>query len=221
MNAITIVLADDHEVVRLGLRALLEKEPDFRIVGEAADGLEALNLVKQLNPNVLVLDLMMPGINGIEVTWQVKKHSPLTHVIILSMYSNEAYVVETLRKGAEGYVLKDSTGSDLIKAVREVTAGRRYLSPPFSERAIDIYIQTTKTTALDLYETLTPREREVLHMAAQGYTNVEIADRLSISPRTVEVHRSNMMNKLGLHNQTGLIRYAMQRGILPLENKIS
>jgi len=220
MNAITIVLADDHEVVRLGLRALLEKEPDFRIVGEAADGLQTVNFVKQLNPNVLVLDLMMPGINGIEVTWQVKKHSPLTHVIILSMYSNEAYVVETLRKGAEGYVLKDSTGSDLIKAVREVTAGRRYLSPPFSERAIDIYIQTTKTTALDLYETLTPREREVLHMAAQGYTNVEIADRLLISPRTVEVHRSNMMTKLGLHNQAGLIRYAMQRGILPLENKI-
>jgi DNA-binding NarL/FixJ family response regulator len=217
---ITIVLADDHEVVRLGLRTLLEKEPDFRIVGEAADGLEALNLVKQLNPNVLVLDLMMPGINGIEVTWQVKKHSPLTRVIILSMYSNEAYVVETLRKGAEGYVLKDSTGSDLVKAVREVVAGRRYLSPPFSERAIDIYIQTTKTTALDLYETLTPREREVLHMAAQGYTNVEIANRLSISPRTVEVHRANMMNKLGLHNQAGLIRYAMQRGILPLENKI-
>jgi two-component system response regulator NreC len=217
---ITIVLADDHEVVRLGLRALLEKEPDFRIVGEAADGLQTVNFVKQLNPNVLVLDLMMPGINGIEVTWQVKKHSPLTHVIILSMYSNEAYVVETLRKGAEGYVLKDSTGSDLVKAVREVVAGRRYLSPPFSERAIDIYIQTTKTTALDLYETLTPREREVLHMAAQGYTNVEIADRLSISPRTVEVHRSNMMNKLGLHNQAGLIRYAMQRGILPLENKI-
>jgi two-component system response regulator NreC len=217
---ITIVLADDHEVVRLGLRALLEKEPDFRIVGEAADGLQTVNFVKQLNPNVLVLDLMMPGINGIEVTWQVKKHSPLTHVIILSMYSNEAYVVETLRKGAEGYVLKDSTGSDLVKAVREVVAGRRYLSPPFSERAIDIYIQTTKTTALDLYETLTPREREVLQMAAQGYTNVQIADRLSISPRTVEVHRANMMNKLGLHNQAGLIRYAMQRGILPLENKI-
>jgi DNA-binding NarL/FixJ family response regulator len=217
---ITIVLADDHEVVRLGLRTLLEKEPDFRVIGEVTDGLQTVDLVKQLNPNVLVLDLMMPGINGIEVTWQVKKHSPLTHVIILSMYSNEAYVVETLRKGAEGYVLKDSTGSDLVKAVREVVAGRRYLSPPFSERAIDIYIQTTKTTALDLYETLTPREREVLHMAAQGYTNVEIADRLSISPRTVEVHRANMMNKLGLHNQAGLIRYAMQRGILPLENKI-
>jgi len=217
---ITIVLADDHEVVRLGLRTLLEKEPDFRVIGEVTDGLQTVDLVKQLNPNVTVLDLMMPGINGIEVTWQVKKHSPLTHVIILSMYSNEAYVVETLRKGAEGYVLKDSTGSDLVKAVREVVAGRRYLSPPFSERAIDIYIQTTKTTALDLYETLTPREREVLHMAAQGYTNVEIADRLSISPRTVEVHRANMMNKLGLHNQAGLIRYAMQRGILPLENKI-
>ncbi len=217
MNPITIVLADDHEVVRLGLRALLENEPDFRIVGEAADGLEAVNLVKHLNPNVLVLDLMMPGINGIEVTWQVKKHSPLTHVIILSMYSNEAYVLETLRKGAESYVLKDSTGSDLVKAVREVMAGRRYLSPPLSERVIDTYIQMTKTTAIDLYETLTPREREVLHMAAHGHTNVEIADRLSISPRTVEIHRANMMDKLGLRNQTGLIRYAIQRGILPIE----
>ncbi len=217
MSVTTIVLVDDHEVFRLGLRTLLEKEPDFRIVGEAADGLEAVNLVKRLDPNVLVLDLMMPGINGIEVTWQVKKHSPLTHVIILSMYSNEAYVLEVLKKGAEGYVLKDSTGSDLVKAVREVTAGRRYLSPPFSERAIDIYIQTTKTTALDLYETLTPREREVLHMVAQGYSNVEIADYLSISSRTVEIHRANMMDKLGLRNQTGLIRYAIQRGILPIE----
>lgn len=217
MNPITIILADDHEVVRLGLRALLENEPDLQIIGEASDGLQTVNLVKDLNPDVLILDLMMPGINGIEVTQQVKKSSPKTHVIILSMYSNEAYVLETLRKGAEGYVLKDSTGSDLVKAVREVMAGRRYLSPPLSERVIDTYIQTTKITALDLYETLTPREREVLHMAAQGYSNVEIADHLSISPRTVEVHRANMMDKLGLRNQTGLIRYAIQRGILPIE----
>jgi DNA-binding NarL/FixJ family response regulator len=214
---ITIILADDHEVVRLGLRALLGNEPDFQIVGEASDGLQTVNLVKRLNPDVLILDLMMPGINGIEVTQQVKKILPKTHIIILSMYSNEAYVLETLKKGAEGYVLKDSTGSDLVKAVREVIAGRRFLSPPLSERAIDIYMLTTKTTALDPYETLTPREREVLHMVAEGYSNVEIADYLSISPRTVEVHRANMMNKLGLRNQAGLIRYAIQRGILPIE----
>jgi two-component system response regulator NreC len=217
MNAITIVLADNHEVVRLGIRTLLENEPDFQIVGEASDGLKTVDIVKHLNPDVLILDLMMPGINGIEVTQQVKKISPKTHVIILSMYSNEAYVLETLRKGAEGYVLKDSTGNDLVKAVREVTAGRRYLSPPLSERAIDIYIETTKTSTLDPYETLTSREREVLHMVAQGYSNVEVADYLSISPRTVEIHRANMMHKLGLHNQASLIRYALQRGILPLE----
>jgi two-component system response regulator NreC len=217
MNPITIILADDHEVVRLGIRTLLENEPDFQIVGEASDGLKTVDIVKHLNPDVLILDLMMPGINGIEVTQQVKKISPKTHVIILSMYSNEAYVLETLRKGAEGYVLKDSTGNDLVKAVREVTAGRRYLSPPLSERAIDIYIETTKTSTLDPYETLTSREREVLHMVAQGYSNVEVADYLSISPRTVEIHRANMMHKLGLHNQASLIRYALQRGILPLE----
>ena len=217
MNTITIVLADDHEVVRLGLRALLENEPDLQIIGEASDGLQTIDIVKRLNPDVLILDLMMPGVNGIEVTWQVKKHSPLTRVIILSMYSNEAYVLETLRKGAEGYVLKDSTGSDLVKAVREVVAGRRYLSPPLSEHVIDTYMQLAKATTLDPYETLTPREREVLHMAAHGHTNVEIADRLSISPRTVEIHRANMMDKLGLRNQTGLIRYAIQRGILPIE----
>lgn len=217
MNTITIVLADDHHVVRQALRTLLEKEPDFRVIGEAADGLQAVDMVKRLNPKVLILDLMMPSLSGIEVTYQVKKHSSQTQVIILSMYKNEAYVLETLRKGAEGYVLKDSTGSDLIKAVHEVTAGRRYLSPPLSERLIATYVQTTKTTTLDLYETLTPREREVLHMVAHGCSNAEIADRLSISPRTAELHRANMMNKLGLHNQASLIRYAIQRGILPLE----
>ena len=215
---ITIVLADDHQIVRQGIRALLEKQSDFKVIGEAEDGLRAVNLVRSLNPYLVVLDLMMPGINGMEVTRQIKDISPQTRIIILSMYSNEAYVLEALRNGADGYVLKGSSSDDLVRAMREVAAGRRYLSPPLSEEALEAYTQITKSTALDPYNTLTTREREVLHMAAEGLSNAEIADRLSISPRTVEIHRANMMRKLRLHKQIELVRYAIQRGILPLDN---
>ena len=214
---VSILLADDHPVVRQGLRALLEGESDFRIIGEVGDGLEASQLAERLQPDVLVLDLMMPGLNGLEVARQVSQRSPRTRIVILSMHSNEAYVLEALRNGATGYVLKDSSAADLVRAVREVTAGRRYLSPPLSERAIEAYTQKAKVAALDLCDTLTTREREVLHLAAEGHTNREIADRLHISPRTVEVHRANMMHKLGLRTQTDLIRYALRRGILPME----
>jgi DNA-binding NarL/FixJ family response regulator len=218
MREITIFLADDHPVVRLGLRTLLEREKDFRIVGEASDGLQTVELVKRVHPDVLTLDLMMPGMNGIEVTRVIKQYSPSTHVIILSMHRNEAYVLETLKKGASGYVLKDSTGSSLVQAIREVIAGRRYLSPPLSERAIETYVQVTENTSLDPYETLTGREREVLYLTADGCSNAEIAEKLSISPRTAEVHRSNLMHKLGLKRQTELVRFAIQKGILPLNN---
>lgn len=217
MSATTIVLADDHQIVRQGLRALLESEPDFQLLGEAGDGLEAVQLIERLRPQVLVLDLMMPGLNGLEVTRQVTKRSPETRVIILSMHSDQAYVLEALRNGAAGYVLKDSSTDDLIQAVHEVIAGRRYLSPPLSERAIEVYIEAAKETVLDRYETLTTREREVLQLAAEGNTNVEIAARLSISPRTAETHRSNLMRKLDLHGQTDLIRYALRRGIIPMD----
>ena len=214
----TIVLADDHHIVRQGMRALLEAEPDFRLVGEAGDGLETVQLVERLRPDVLVLDLMMPGLNGLEVTRQVGKRSPQTQVVILSMHANEAYVLEALRNGAVGYVLKDASVTELVQAVREVTAGRRYLSPPLSERAIDAYVGRAKEATLDRYETLTDREREVLHLVAEGCTNAAIAARLSISPRTAETHRANMMRKLGLHTQTDLIRYALRRGIIPMED---
>jgi len=214
----TIVLADDHPVVQQGLRTLLEAEPDLRIVGQASDGLEAAQLTERLQPDVLVLDLMMPGLNGLEVTRQVSARSRKTRVLILSMYENEAYVLEALRNGAAGYVLKAACSSDLVHAVRTVAAGRRYLSPALSERAIEAYVQKTEAVPLDLYETLTTREREVLHLAAEGFTNPEIADRLCISPRTVETHRANVMRKLGLENQTDLIRYAIRRGIIPLES---
>ena len=212
------MLADDHRVVRQGLRALLEAEPDFRVIGEAGDGLEALQMVEQLKPNVLVLDLMMPGLNGLEVARQLNKHSPQTRTVVLSMYSNEAYVLEALGNGASAYVLKDSSSADLVHAVREVAAGRRYLSPPLSDRAIEAYQEKAKAATLDKYETLTTREREVLQLAAEGHTNTEIAARLGISSRTAEAHRSNLMHKLALHTQADLIRYALRRGIIPMDN---
>lgn len=214
----SIVLADDHPVVRQGLRALLEAETDFRLIGEAGDGLEAVQLAERLCPNVLVLDLMMPGLNGLEVARRVSQRTPQTRIVILSMYASEAYVLEAMKNGAAGYVLKDSTAADLVKAIREVAAGRRYLSSPLSERAIEVYIESAKATTLDLYDTLTTREREVFQMVVEGRTNAEIAARLMISPRTVETHRANLTRKLGLRTQTELVRYALRRGILSLDN---
>jgi two-component system, NarL family, response regulator NreC len=213
----TVVLVDDHQVVRQGLRALLEAEPDVLVVGEAGNGLEALQLVERLKPDVLVLDLILPDLNGLEVTRRICQHATQTRIVILSMRASEAYVLEALRNGAAAYVLKASSAADLVQAVREVSAGRHYLSPPLSERAIAAYLQKAKDTPLDPYEMLTAREREVLHLAAQGLNNNDIATRLSISPHTAMTHRSNLMGKLGIHTQTDLIRYAIQRGIIPIE----
>jgi two-component system response regulator NreC len=214
LKKITIVLADDHQVVRQGLRARLEGELDLRVIGEAGNGLEAIRLVERLRPNVLVLDLMIPELNGLEVTRQLKKRAPKTRVVILSMHSHESYVVEALRNGAAGYVLKDASAEELIKAVREAAANRRYLSPPLSDSAVDAYVQQARAVAADPYDSLTSREREVLQLAAEGLTNTGIGKRLFISPRTVEIHRANMMAKLGLRTQTDLIRYALKRRLI-------
>ena len=213
----TIVLADDHHIVRQGLRALLESEPNFRLVGETGDGLAAVRMVEKLQPQVLITDVMMPGLNGLEVTRQVRKAAPQTRVIILSMHANDAYVVEALKNGAVGYVLKDSQAADLVQAVKEVAAGRRYLSPPLSEREIELYVKKVEHAPEDPYESLTNREREVLQMAAEGRTSAEIAERLFISPRTAEGHRANVLRKLVLQNHTDLVRFALKRGILPLD----
>jgi DNA-binding NarL/FixJ family response regulator len=210
----TILLADDHRIVRQGLRALLASEADFEVVGEADDGREALELVKRLSPDVLVLDLMMPGLNGLEVARQLPRQSPGVRVVVLSMHDDEGFVLEALANGVSGYVLKDSNSSDLVHAVREVAAGRRYLSPPLSDRAIEAYQQRAKVGTMDKHETLTTREREVLQLSAEGHTNSEIAARLGISTRTAETHRSRLMHKLGLHTQSDLIRYAIRRGII-------
>jgi two-component system, NarL family, response regulator NreC len=216
--AITILLADDHPVVRLGVRTLLQAEPDFQLVGEADDGLAVVPLVERQQPDVLVLDLMLPNLSGLEITRQVTQRWPQTRIIILSMHANEAYVLEALRQGAVGYVLKGSNARDLVSAVRQVAAGGRYLSPPLSERTLEAYAHKAESPALDPYDTLTTREREVLHLAASGLTSPEIAGRLYISRRTVETHRANLMHKLGLETQTDLVRYALRRGILLLED---
>ena len=219
MKTTTIVLADDHRIVRQGLRVLLSAEQDFQVIGEADDGREALELVKRLNPDVLVLDLMMPGLNGLEVARQLNKQAAKVGVVVLSMHDDEGFVLEALANGVSAYVLKDSNSSDLVQAVREVSAGRRYLSPPLSDRAIETYQQMAKIGTMDRHETLTTREREVLQLSAEGRTNSEIAARLGISTRTAETHRSHLMHKLGLHTQSDLIRYAIRRGVIPMEKK--
>jgi two-component system response regulator NreC len=214
---ISIILADDHPVVRRGMRTLLEAESDFSVIGETGDGLESVRLVEKLQPDVLILDLMMPGLSGLEALRIIRKRSPRTRVVVLSMHENKAFVAEALKNGATGYVLKGSDEENLVQAVQEAAAGRRFLSPPVTERAIDAYIEQARTAQLDPHETLTAREREVLQLAAEGKTGAEIAARLHISPRTVENHRANLMRKLGLKNQSELVRYAVRRGLIPLE----
>lgn len=211
---VSILIADDHPLVRTGLRSILEIEPDFKVIGEAADGLEAKTLVERLKPDVLILDVMMPRLNGLEAVRQIRQLFLTMKIILLSMHANESYVLEALRNGANGYVLKQSDVTEMTQAVRSVLSGQTYLSPPLSERAIEAYRAKAEATPLDAYETLTTREREVLQLAAEGRTAAEIAQALSISRRTAEVYRGSLMRKLGLHTQTDLVRYAIRRGIL-------
>lgn len=216
MKSITVMLVDDHQVLRQGLRLLLEREPDIRIVAEAGNGLDALRLVAEKLPNVVILDLMLPGLHGLAVTDQISKQFPDTCVVILSMHDDIAYVWEALHKGAVGYVLKDSSTEDLVTAVRAAAAGSGYLSPPLSAASVRAYARRTKDGKLDLYQTLTDRERQVVQLSAEGHSNKEIATRLGISVRTAETHRANLTRKLNLTSQADLVRFAAQRGLLRL-----
>ncbi len=211
----TIILSDDHHIVRQGFRALLEKQPDFKVLADTGNGLDVLPLVEQLKPEILIIDLMMPGLNGLEVTRQVQRTSPDTSVIVLTMHADEAYVRQAMANGAKGYVLKDSKVSDLVQAVYAVLGGGHYLSPALSERVLEAYLKNGEGEPLNPYDSLTSREREILQLVAQGKTSPQIADLLSISSRTVEVHRSNIMRKLELHTHTDLIRFAIRQAILP------
>jgi DNA-binding NarL/FixJ family response regulator len=217
MSALRLVLADDHHVIRQGLRTLLEQELGCAVVGEAANGHEALELVARLAPDVLVVDLMMPGITGIEVIRQLQPLALPTRVVVLSMHADELYVREALRAGATAYVLKEAQASEFVAAVRAAAAGERYLSRALSERMIEQYMQQERAAADDPYELLSERERVVLRLAALGHTAAEIAAQLSLSSRTVETYRATMLQKLDLRTQTDLVRYAIRRGIIALD----
>jgi DNA-binding NarL/FixJ family response regulator len=214
---ITTVLADDHQIVRQGLRALLEGEHGCEVVAEAADGLTALQLILDLKPVLAVLDVQLPDLNGLEVARRLQTQAPDTRVIMLSMHADEAYVLEALRYGVSGYVLKGDATTDVVSAVRAAMEGRRFLSAPLAERAIDAYAQRPDPAEqpVDRYELLTAREREVLQLAAQGLGNAQIGERLAISARTAETHRANFLRKLRLTSQTDLVRFAIQRGLIP------
>jgi DNA-binding NarL/FixJ family response regulator len=214
---VRVLIADDHPIVRKGLRGLLEEEPDIAVVGEAEDGTKALAEIERLKPDIAVVDMMMPGHNGLEVIRQAKRFFPTMHIIVLSMNSNDAYVLEALKRGASGYVLKETGPSELVESVKVVLSGQIYLSKQLPEHLAYEYEHLSDDVFSDPYELLTNREREILQLAAEGLTSAEIADRLFISRRTVELHRANFMEKLGLRHQTDLVRFAIKRGILILE----
>jgi len=213
-----IVLADDHKVMRQALRLLLEGQPDFQVVGEADDGREALQLAERLHPDVLVLDMAMPDMNGAEVTQQVAKCSPATAVVILSMHRADAYVRKAMRAGAKAYVLKESTADELVKAIHEVVAGRRYLSRALAEHVVEWYVKGTTGATPEPHGALTSREHQVLALVARGWSARQVGAELHISQRTVEFHRANIMHKLGLRNQKELIRHCAQVGPLPADD---
>jgi DNA-binding NarL/FixJ family response regulator len=203
-------------MVRHGLHNLLADVPDFQIVGEAGDGVEALHKIELTKPDILIIDMMMPNLNGLEVLLQVRKISPATCTIVFSMQSAEPYVVEALRAGADGYILKDTGPAEIVDAIHSVMQGNRYLSGRLSE-LLSANSLRFEDSPSDLYQTLTTREREIFQMAAEGRSSAEIGEKLSISPRTVEIHRSRFLKKLGLRNQAELVRYAIKRGILPMD----
>lgn len=212
--AISVVLADDHPIVRRGLKALFESELDFSIMGVASNGHETLHLAERLKPDVLVLDLMMPGLGGLETLRVLRDCAPQTRTVVFSMHHSCAFVTQALRNGATGYVVKGGPEENLVRAVKEARAGRRFLSPPVTEIAVRLYAENSKTQPFDRHETLTRRQREVLQLAAEGKTSTEIGATLKISHRTVENHRAMLMERLGLKNQTDLVLYAVRRGLI-------
>jgi DNA-binding NarL/FixJ family response regulator len=213
-----LLLADDHVVMRQGLKTILAEETDLEVVGEADNGREALRLVSEMRPDLVLMDISMPGLNGIEATRQIRQNYPEIKVVILSMYASEEYVWQVLRAGASGYVLKQSDLTVVLTAIRAALSGETFLSPPLSRTAIDEYASRAEARGqADDLELLTAREREVLQLLAEGLSNQEIAGKLSISVKTVETHRSNMMHKLGVKDKTGLIKYALRKGWASLE----
>ena len=214
-DKVRIVLADDHTILREGLRALLTAEDEIVVVGEAQDGREAVRCVERLEPDLLLMDLSMPRMSGMDAIREIKKRYPDTKIIALTVHKTEEYLLTTLQAGADGYVLKDATHDELVMAIRTVMAGKSYLSPDVSEKVIEGYLVGKESNrSLSAWETLSQREREVLKLIAEGYKNKEIAEDLCISLKTVEKHRANLMKKLDLHNAAALTVYAVEKGLV-------
>lgn len=214
-DKLRLLLGDDHTLVRHGLRKILEERPDWEIVGEADDGRSAVKKALALQPDVAILDIGMPLLNGIDATRQIVHKSPATKVLILSMHSDETYVTRALNAGATGYLLKDSAGKDLIKAVTAVSQGEAFFSPAVSRLMLDDYMRRAAAGGLtDRYDTLSDREREIFQLVAEGRSNKEVAELLGISPATVETHRARILQKLDIHNTAELVLYAVRRGVI-------
>ena len=214
-DKVRIVLADDHTILREGLRALLTADSNIAVVGEAQDGREAVRCVEKLEPDLLLMDLSMPRMSGMDAIREIKRRYPNTRIIALTVHKTEEYLLTTLQAGADGYVLKDATHDELVIAMRTVMAGKSYLSPDVSEKVIEGYLVGKESSrSLSAWETLSQREREVLKLIAEGYKNKEIAEDLCISLKTVEKHRANLMKKLDLHNAAALTVYAVGKGLV-------
>lgn len=210
-----VLLADDHSVVRQGLRVWLERSKSIEVVGEAADGREAVRLAEELQPEIVIMDVAMPLLNGIEATAQITRRSPQTRIIILSVHADESYILRALNAGAKGYLLKEATEEDLLPAVRTVQAGKPYFSPSIAKILLEDYVRMLQQNQLqDSYDLLSQREKEVLQLLAEGKSNKEVAQILNLSPHTIDSHRTNLMQKLGLHNTAEIVLYAVRKSII-------
>ena len=215
MKKIRILLADDHGVVRKGLRLQLEQQTDFEVVGEATDGREAIRLAEELSPDVVIMDVAMPNMNGIQATMQIVKKNANVGVIILSMYSDETYLTRSLAAGAKGYLLKDNADVDLHRAVQAVSQGKRFFSPAIADTLLEDYMRQLQQRGLqDSYDLLTEREKEILQLLAEGKSNKDVASALNLSLNTVETHRTRIMQKLDLHNAADIVLYAVRKKII-------
>ena len=215
MGRLGILIGDDHTLFRQGVRKILEERAEWEILGEAGDGREAVQQALELRPNVAVLDIGMPLLNGIEVTRQILRRVPDTHVLILSMHAQEPYIVQALQAGARGYLLKDSAAKDLIRGIAVVADGKSFFSPAVAKVMLDDYVRRLSDRGIvDRYDALSEREREILHLVAEGRSSKEIAELLSVSPTTVETHRAHIMQKLALNNTAELVLYAVRRGVI-------
>ncbi|MDR7433532.1 MAG: response regulator transcription factor [Armatimonadota bacterium] len=215
MKKIRVLIADDHTIVREGIRMILTAQPDIEVVGEAANGQEAIELTRKLRPDVVVMDISMPGVSGIHATKAIKAEMPEVNVLALTMHEDETYVFQLLKAGAAGYVLKRGAASDLVNAVRAASKGEAFLYPSVAKAVVQDYLQRVEAgEERERWDGLTQREREILKLIAEGYTNQEIAQKLYISVKTVQTHRAHILEKLGLHDRTELVRYAIRKGLI-------